>query len=192
MNEWPLVTTAQAGDHEAFSHLVERYQAYLSGLVVQYVGKDDVADAVQEVWLAVHRKLWQLEEGAKFRSWLKQVAYHQCVNFRKVRHRRRRSEAYLGHDGWILLTERVASNDLHVNELIERRETRRLVINQLDALPADYGQILRLRYLNNLTSREIVNLTGLPESTVKWRLHEAKRLLKARLVEQAKKGREST
>lgn len=189
MDEWQLVMAAQAGNHEAFAHLVEHYHAFLRRLVAHYVGKEDVADAAQEVWLAVYRKLWQLEEGTRFRPWLKQVVYSQCVNFRRVRQRRQRGQAFLGSEGWLRLTECIATDGLQVEELIEQRETRKLVIRQLDALPADYGQILRLRYLSNLAYREIVALTGLPESTVKWRLHEAKRLLKTSLMRQAKKGR---
>jgi len=189
MDEWRLVKAAQAGNHEAFAPLVERYEPFLRRVVAHYVSGDEVADAAQEVWLAVYRKLWQLESYGRFRPWLRQVAYYQCVNFRKARQRRRRGEAYLSGEGWVRLAECVAADGFVVEELMERRETRKLVVQQLRALPADYGQMLRLRYFRNLAYREIAALTGLPESTVKWRLHEAKRLLKARLAAMAREGR---
>ena len=189
MDEWQLVQKAQAGDQEAFAHLVERYDRLLRRLVAQHINHSDAPDAAQEIWLAVYRKLWQLEEGNRFRPWLKQVVFYQCINFRKARQRHHRRETYLGSDGWLRLAECVAADGCRVDELFDRRETRRFVARQLDALPADYGQLLRLRYVRSLAYREIAALTELPESTVKWRLHEAKRLLKARLVTLAKEGR---
>jgi len=189
MDEWQLVREAQAGSHEAFAHLVERYDRLLRRLVAQHVQQSEIADAAQEIWLAVFRKLWQLEEGTKFRPWLKQVVYYQCVNFRKVRHRHRQRESYMSTEGWARLADSVAADQFRVDELFERKETGRFLARQLDFLPADYGQILRLRYRQGLAYREITALTGLPESTVKWRLHEAKRLLKARLLNLASEGR---
>ncbi|HWI60813.1 MAG TPA: RNA polymerase sigma factor [Symbiobacteriaceae bacterium] len=190
MDEWQLVVDAQAGSHEAFAQLVTRYDAFLRRLVAYYVGSGDVADAAQEIWLQVYRKLWQLEEGDRLRPWLKKVVFYQCVNFRKARQRRRRAETYLSTDAWIRLTECVAADGYRVDELLDRQETRKHVTRHLDALPADYGQMLRLRYLQNMAYKEIAALSGLPESTVKWRLHEAKRLLKARLMTLVKEGRE--
>lgn len=189
MDEWQLVQEAQSGSHEAFAHLVARYDAFLRRLVAQYVRRTDVADAAQEIWLAVFRKLWQLEEGSRFRPWLKRVVFFQCLNFRKARQRRLRGEAYLDSDGWVRLADCVAADGCRVEELFDRRETHRFVVRQLDALPADYGQILRIRYVRNQSYREIAALTELPESTVKWRLHEAKRLLKARLMTLMAEGR---
>lgn len=188
MSEWHLVGAAQAGDHEAFACLVQRHDAFLRGLVAHYVSGEDVDDAVQEIWSAVYRKLWQLERGDRFPAWLRTLVYYQCVNFRKARQRHRRVEAYLSADGWLHIAECIASDHLSVEELVERAETRNWVIRLLEGLPADYGQLLRLRFLHHLSYAEIAAIAGLPASSVKWRLHEARRLLKAAIMRQARKG----
>lgn len=189
MDEWHLIQEAQAGSHEAFAHLVAQHDAFLKRLVAQYVSPAEVADAAQEIWLAVYRKLWQLEDARSFRPWLKQVVFYQCINLRKVRQRRRQGEAYLSSEAWLRITECVADDDARVEDLLERSETRRLVGRLLGELPAGYGQFLRLRYLKHLAYKEIATLTELPESTVKWRIHEAKRLLRLQLMTLAKEGR---
>lgn len=189
MDEWQLVRLAQAGDEAAFSCLVERHQGLVRAIVTQYVGSSDAHDAAQEVWLAVHRKLWQLEEEGKFVPWLRQVCYYQCVNFRKARTRRTSREAYLDGQLWLHLAECVADSDYKVEEMVERSEFRCTIAQQLDELPSDYGSILRLRYFEDLSYEEIASLTALPLSTVKWRLHHAKQLLKSRLAALVGQGR---
>lgn len=186
MDDTQLVERARAGDRDAFAALVERYNDLLVSLAAWYVGGQDAGDAAQEIWLAVQAKLWQLEDGSRFVPWLRKVAYYRCVNYRKARSRRRSAEVYLDSDDWLALSDFVATDSLSLHALLERKELRRLVGAHLDGLPADYGLVLRLRYGRGLTYHEIAKLANLPLSTVKWRLHEAKRLLKARLAHSTK------
>lgn len=67
-------------------------------------------------------------------------------------------------------------------DALGRRELRRHVSTALDGLPGDHGLILRLRLLRGLSYAEIASVAHLPLSTVKWRLHEGRRLLRARLA----------
>ncbi|MEW6725173.1 MAG: RNA polymerase sigma factor [Bacillota bacterium] len=83
-----MILAAQQGDDEPFSKLVRENESFLLSLAASYVGKQDAADVAQEIWLAVHRKLWQLEQPTAFRSWLRQVVFYQCLNHRKARARR--------------------------------------------------------------------------------------------------------
>lgn len=182
MDDQQLVDRAKAGDAEAFAALVERHGAALRSMVAWYVRPQEVQDAAQEVWIAVHAKLWQLHDPARFLPWLRRIAYFRCVNFRRTRQRHEAREVYLDRDAWLYLTECVATSSLSVAELLEHSELRRYVAAQIDALPADYGLMLRLRYGRGLAYDAIAELTNLPLSTVKWRLFEAKRLLRDRIT----------
>lgn len=177
-----LVADAKAGDDAAFTALVERYDTTLKALVAWYVRPQDVADAAQEVWLAVHAKLWQLRDPELFLPWLRRITYFRCVNFRKARQRHQEREIYLDWSDWLYLSDCVAAESLSIADLLERDELRKFVAAQIDLMPADYGLMLRLRYGRGLAYSEIAELTDLPLSTVKWRLHEAKRLLRDRLA----------
>lgn len=182
MDEQEIVCRARTGDHDAFASLVEKHRAFLLSLVTCYVGSRDSPDAAQEIWLAVYRKLWQLEDGARFLPWLRKLAFYQCINYRKVRGRTRKREVYLSAGDWYRLVDYIADDDGRLEEILERKELRRHVARHLDQLPGEYGLILRLRYMRDLSLSEIAALAGLTLSTVKWRLHEGRRLLKARLA----------
>ncbi|MGE5559641.1 MAG: RNA polymerase sigma factor [Chloroflexota bacterium] len=182
MDERQLIEAAQAGDRDAFAALVSRHERFVLALVRWYVGAADAADAAQETWLAMYEKLWQLEDPAKLRAWLRQLVFYQCLNWRKARAVRTRRELYLDSDGWLGLLETVTDDGLPVERIAENRELRHSLSRQLDRLPGDYGPLLRLHYLRGLSYEEIAELTGLPLTTVRWRLHYGRRLLKSRLA----------
>jgi RNA polymerase sigma-70 factor, ECF subfamily len=182
MDERELVRQAQAGDRAALDGLIGRYAPLLRSLTRCYLGPADAADAAQEIWLAVHQKLWQLNTGEAFASWLRKVAYYHCLNVRKARGRRRQREVWLGTLEWARLAAFVSDDDAGVEDVLLHTDLRRRIGRMLDELPADYGLLLRLRYMREMALREIVEQTELPPATVKWRLHEGRRLLKRLLA----------
>ena len=182
MDEATIVARAQARDEGAFTWLVERYGELLHSLVSYHVGRGDAPDLVQEIWVAVYRKLWQLDDCRQFVPWLKKVAYYHCLNYRKSRARQWASEMQMDAEAWLSLAECLSGDDTNIEEMLVQRELRRLIVDQLDRLPADYGQLLRLHYLKQLSYDRIVTLTGLPLSTIKWRMHHGRKLLYAKLL----------
>lgn len=187
MDERELVRKAQTGDRTALESLIERYSPLLRSLARCYLGPADAADAAQEIWLAVHQKLWQLNSGEAFASWLRKVAYYHCLNVRKARGRRRTREVRLCTEDWVRLTEFVADGDAGVEDVLLHADLRRHIGRMLDELPADYGLLLRLRYMREMALSDIVEQTELPLTTVKWRLHEGRRLLKGLVAAEIKR-----
>lgn len=184
---WSWITRAKEGDKEAFSLLVKEYQSLLKANVSYYVNKPYVQDAAQEIWILVYQKLWQLEDPQKFVPWLRKLVYYQCVNYRKTLRRHKRHELQVSSESWSKLMDGLSGDQLPVLEWIERQELRREVSYALDQLPGDYGLALRLRYFQELSYEEMSDLTRLPLSTVRWRIHQGKKLLKAKLLTNFKK-----
>lgn len=182
MEEASLVTRARRGDREAFAALVQRHTDLVRSLATLYVGPQDAQDAAQEIWIAAYRKLWQLEDDDRLIPWLRTLAYHRSLNYRKQRARSIGHEVRLGPEEWARIAEGVADGGENLGAVFELRELRRHVSGELDRLPADFGMILRLRYMRDLRYEEIARTTGLPLSTVRWRLHYGKQLLRARLA----------
>lgn len=182
MGERQLIEAAQSGNKDAFTKLMSRHEQFVLTRIRWYVGRTDAADAAQEIWLAVYQKLWQLEDPAKLRAWLRKLVFYQCLNWRKSRAVRSGRELYLDYDGWLGLLETVADDSLPVDRIAENLELRRSLSRHLDRLPGEYGPLLRLHYLQGLAYEEIAELTGLPLTTVRWRLHYGRKLLKSRLA----------
>lgn len=181
-DDWQWVERAQRGDAAALAELVRRYRRLVRALAVRFVGGLDADDAEQEIWLAVRQKLWQLERGDRFAAWLRTLCYYRAVNFRKARAGRRRRELSLDGDAWLRLTERVADPHYRLEEILEQRTARGLIADVMAELPADYGLVLKLHYLDGMSYAAIARSTGLPLSTIKWRLYTARRLLRDRLT----------
>lgn len=182
VDEHNLIELARGGDREAFAELSERRQCFVNSLVRQYVGSRDAPDVAQNIWLAVQRKLWQLEDPAAFSGWLRRVVYHQCLNWRAARALEGEREVQLDAPAWHALVETVASGELPVAAAAEQSLLRAWLSHQLDRLPGDYGLLLRLHYWRGLPYDGIAALTRLPLSTVRWRLHYGRGLLKAQLL----------
>jgi len=64
---------------------------------------------------------------------------------------------------------------------IADKERDEAMIRALDSLPADYAMPLRLRFLDEMPLERIAAFMGVPLSTVKWRIHHGKKLLKAKV-----------
>src|SRR6266496_3392442 len=81
MDDTEVITAVQAGDKEAFSALVERYQRTLYYFVVGKVADDTEAkDIVQKTFVAAFQNLADFRVGESFFSWLKGIALNHCRN----------------------------------------------------------------------------------------------------------------
>src|ERR671939_498288 len=85
-NDAELVQRARAGDREAFTELIMKYQVSLYNMSLRMVGRpDDAADIAQEAFLRAWEKLRSLRR-APFRAWLFQIAVNLCYDhFRRGR-----------------------------------------------------------------------------------------------------------
>lgn len=127
MDDDHIIGRAKMGDKTAFASLVEEHGKLVSALARYYVGASDCQDVEQEIWLAVYRKLWQLEDSGKLVPWLKKLVFYHCLNYRKVRSRSR--EVQLSHGDWRILAEVVADDGSSLEEgLLDREVSEDLLV----------------------------------------------------------------
>ncbi len=153
----PLVDRAKSGDAEAFGALYDRFQPEIYRYLVIRVRDQDVAeDLAQQVFLKAWQAIPRYEHrGAPFRAWLYRMAHNQMVDyFRTYRH----------------------TTDLEDVELPEAAEAEGLVLaaemsealhSALDRLSEDHRQVLVLRFLMEKSAREIGEIMGRKEVTVR-------------------------
>jgi RNA polymerase sigma-70 factor (ECF subfamily) len=166
------VQRALRGDDTGFRELVERYTGLLFALSWRMLGdREDAADAVQEIFLRVYRALPRFRLGARFHTWLYTIALNWLRSRLRSRRSRRAAEARL----------RPPESGPDPADVALDREAERLAASALARLPARYREPFVLRHSQELSIREIAEVLGLPEGTVKVRLHRARRLLAAAL-----------
>ncbi|HMJ90082.1 MAG TPA: RNA polymerase sigma factor [Candidatus Acidoferrum sp.] len=167
-------------DAEAFATLVERWEGPIQGLCTRMTGDSHRGeDLAQEAFARVFAKRKDWVPSAKFSTFLWRVALNLCHD--ELRRRDRRREQSLEgqfDDGEATHAADEASPDLSM----VRRETAERVRAVLLKISETYRSVLVLRHYEDLKFREIAEVLGIPEGTVKSRMAEGLSQL-ARLME---------
>ena len=169
---------AAAGDRDAFTELVRRYQSRIYNLAVTLgVPRADAEDVAQDVFLRVYRGLGRFRGEALFRTWLYQVAINA------VRSHLAASPAARGADPPVGRSDNGPAPEPAVDDPFARRLADRQVIDRaLAALPPDWREAVTLRDVEGLSYREIADLTGAPIGTVESRIFRARQQLRTTLA----------
>ena len=170
-----LVIAAILGNLEAFEQLVMRYRPAVVRLSRTIVGADYAEDVAQDALLLAFKALPSIEEPGKFAAWLSAITRHKALRFSKSE--RAQLTKRVPMDEALLDKIHALSKPLHDQE---REES---MIRALDSLPADYAMPLRLRFLDEMPLARIAAFMGVPLSTVKWRIHHGKKLMRAKVEE---------
>lgn len=168
------VLAAQA-DRAAFDVLYRRYLDRVYGYAFYQLGDHhDAEDATERTFMAALRALPSFrEEGATFRAWLFRIAHNTIANAHRSRFRRRTESLPAG-------LERAAPNADPAGLVLEAEEGRR-VLRAVAELPDDRRQVVLLRFVDGLSSREIGQVMDRSEGAARVLLHRALRDLSARL-----------
>ena len=185
-DEATLIAQLRAGDEQAYEQVVRTYGGRLLAVTRRIVGSDeDARDIVQDAFLNAFKSLDRFEGNSKLSTWLHRIAVNAALM--RLRTRKRKPEqsietmlpAFLedGHH-----EERFKSWDEPVDKLMERAENRKLVREQIDALPEGYRTVLVLRDIEGLDTEETANVLGLSVNATKIRLHRARQALRTLLA----------
>ena len=168
-----LVIAAILGNLDAFEQLVVRYRSAVVRLARTIVGVDYAEDVAQDSLLLAFKALPGIEEPGKFAAWLSAITRNRALRFSKseTKHVGKR----VGLDEALL--ERIEA----LGKPLAEKERDELMVKALDSLPADYAMPLRLHFLDDMPLKRIAAFMGISLSTVKWRIHHGKKLLRAKV-----------
>jgi RNA polymerase sigma-70 factor (ECF subfamily) len=182
-----LVRLAQAGDLDAFGELVDRNRRAVFRAALACVGSPAEADDVaQEAFVTAFRKLHTFRGDAQFRTWLLSITWRKAIDRRKsvVRWLRLtvgppRNES--GEDVFDYM-DRIPSEGRSQEETVVDDELQRNVTRLIGTLPKKLRDALLLAGTGEHTYEQISRMLGAPLGTVKWRVSEARRVLKQKLA----------
>jgi len=168
------VLAAQA-DRAAFAVLYQRYLDRVYGYCFYLLGDHhDAEDATERTFLAALRALPGFrDEGASFRAWLFRIARNTVLNARRGRIRRRTEPLPDSFDR--------AAPDSDPAGMVAQADELRRALRVVHELPDDRRQVILLRFVDGLSSREIGLVLDRSEGAVRVLLHRALRDLAARL-----------
>ena len=166
---------------------IERHRAAVVRYI-RYLVRDsgEAEDLAQEALLRAHRRRNTLREPAALESWLYQIATHVSID--RLRQRARTLERQVNtpiED--LAITDRDCPSPLAI---VQQKEMSECVQRYVGGLSDAYKAVLLLHDGSGLTAGEIGQLLQLPLTTVKMRLHRARRQLEAALNNACAFGRD--
>lgn len=175
-----LVAAAQAGDSDAVTALVHRYQTRIYNFALAMTGNAaDAEDLAQETFIRAFRGLRRFRGDSSFRNWLYRIAANAAHTLRGTRLRQ--------SPVW---EARVESDDVAERQLagggesVERQAIRRQAIDRaLAALPVELRTAVVLHDVEGLEYHEIAEAMDVPIGTVMSRIFRARRRLRPLLSE---------
>lgn len=159
-----LVRAAQSGDRAAFTRLYEELAPVVHGVLIARLHARDADDLVQEVFLTVWRRMFEVRDPAALVGWIIAIARNAAAS------RQRGTRTSLP------LNDQVAASAAPG----ERDECER-VLGAIRSLPEAYRETLTLRLVEGLTGPQIAAATGMTHGSVRVNLHRGMELLRERL-----------
>ena len=169
-----LMARAKAGNDAAFEELYHRYARRLKGFFFLQLGGDEelAADATHDVFLRAYEARNRYQEGKSVSTWLFTIAYNICRNHY-------RSNAYETQLLATLDAEPISDEQIEVQ--LDAAALDDALAQVLSELPPPLHQLFSLHYQEELTIPQVAEIVGIPEGTVKSRLHKTMNIIRKKL-----------
>ncbi len=175
-----LVERWQAGEEAAFEALVRRHERRVFRLLLRMLGsREEAEDVAQEAFLSLHRHGHRFRRESRFSTFVYRVAANAALNRRRSLGRSRgrveelRERQAAGYD--------LPSSPRDPEDAAAGSQAQQHVQEALDALPPDLRVAIVLYDIEGQSYQDVAKALGIPEGTVKSRIHRARGALRERL-----------
>lgn len=177
-----VIDEVLAGDINAFSRIIEKYQKKTFNYVYSQVKDyDESMDITQEIFIMTMEALRSFRRESKFSTWFYSIIVNYCKNYRK-KNSRYNTIPISSSRGDEEFDLQIADEREHPEEDVITQDSLRIVKEEIGNLPEDYREILVLRDIQGLSYNEIAEMLHISLSNVKVRIHRGREFLKNRLL----------
>lgn len=172
------IAQLRAGDQSSFELLMRRHNRRVYRAARAILKRDDEAeDVMQDAYVRAYEHLADFRGDASFGTWVARIAVHEALA-RVRREQRFRPPSPAIEETQDVLTE----PNRNPEQLVNDQELRDVLERAIDALPDDFRAVFVLRAVEQMSGAETAECLGIPEETVKTRLHRAKHRLQDLVV----------
>jgi len=178
-----LIKKVKKGNHEAFSRLVDLYKSQVYNICLRMVKiPAEAEDLAQEAFIRAYTNIEKYEIDKKFSTWLYRIATNLSIDYL----RKKRPSVYLdadlpGTEGVTAQSQLSSEEPLPEDKLVQK-EAGESLLDEINQLPPKYRAALVLKYMEDLSIKEMSEILDIPVPTVKTRIHRGREALKERLV----------
>lgn len=181
-----LLERFRSGSARAFEELMRRHQTPLYNFILRSVRHPQTAEEIhQDAWLRILQGARDFQRASKFTTWAYTVARNLCIDHaRKAVLRRHPSlDQPSGDEDGPSLGEVLPDRGAAVDRAAIGNELQGRIASAIEALPPDQREVFLMREYSNLQFKEIADIVGAPENTVKSRMRYALERLQQALAE---------
>lgn len=171
-----IVELIETEDKEIMiNEIMNKYGQEILQLVYSYVNNKALAeDLTQDIFVKCYRALHTYNKKSTIKTWLWRIAINHCKDYLKSWYNR---NVYIGENDWL---NRSTQNTSVEQTIIQKEEDSQLALTVMK-LPIKYREVIYLFYYEELSIKEVAEVTQVKLNTVKTRLKRAKELLKTQL-----------
>lgn len=171
-NDQHYINKVKEGDTNAFAILIDNYKDMVFSLALKVMKNREEAEEVsQDTFIKAFRSLHNFKGDSKFSTWLYKITYNNCMDrVKKI------SRTYNTNSIDEVVENKIESTE-SVLDSIERKERAELMKECLDELPEDERTILWMFYYQELSLKEIIDVTSYSEANLKVKLHRSRKKL---------------
>ena len=173
-----LLTQIAAGDQQAFSQLYLRYQSKLVRYCARVLKEDvaQAADIVDEAMFDVWRSAGNFAGRSKPSTWIYSIARNKLISWL-----RKTSEVTLEDES---ILDALIDPAATPAEELAMDDMQQQLLRLMDQLTDEHREVLKLTYFEDKSVKEVAELLGISENTVKTRMFYARKRL-AQLLDKA-------
>lgn len=183
-----LVIQAQESDQQALNDLFTKTYNDVYYFALKTV-KDEAlaADITQETFITIFQNIHGLNDPAAYPAWSRQITYRHCLQYIKKQDREIVVEE--DEDGnSIFDTVQEDKTEFIPDEALDKEDFRNTILKMVDGLPEEQRTAIILYYYDELSVRQIAEIQGVTEGTVKSRLNYGRKAIKSSVETYEKKN----
>jgi RNA polymerase sigma-70 factor, ECF subfamily len=182
-----LFTQYRRGNKNAFHSIVQRHERALYNFVLRQVHVSSTAeDMVQETFVRVVQNADSFKEESRFSTWLYTIARNLCIDFLRKKAHKNHTSLDVSPDSQetnLALQERLATPELGADRNSINQQLQKHIQKAVETLPEEQREVFMLRHVTELAFKEIADIVGVNENTVKSRMRYALERLQLALAE---------
>ncbi|SHN33557.1 RNA polymerase sigma factor [Mucilaginibacter sp. OK098] len=187
-----LVDEVLAGNRYAFGKIIKNTEGLVAMIVFKMIANSgDRKDLVQDIYLKAFHGLANFRFMSKLSTWIGQIAYHTCLHYLEKKKLLLLDQTGDGEETSELTLEALSNRNLspsenEIEKRLIRKELNNILEKEIGKLQPVYRTLLSL-YREELSNEEMVQITGLPEGTIKSYLFRTRKTLKENILTNYKK-----
>lgn len=166
-----LIEECRRGNLNHFRKLVELTSPFAYSVAFRILSEEDQAkDVVQETMITIWQKLKKIKSAEVYKTWIYRIVVNKCYD--QLRKRKRNIEFVVDEKVWASISNRISTGP---SADLENRETAQIINLLTNRLSPKQKTVFILSDLEEMTSDEISEITGMSKAGIKANLHYARK-----------------